>query len=65
MNDNHETISRDEFDRLTREDQFADGPYIEAFGDGYGEPYQPNRTMFGTLKDGREVKSSTGGDCER
>lgn len=51
----YETISIEEFDRLARARQFADGPYISTFGDGYGDPYLESRDVFGTLKDGRKV----------
>ena len=49
------------FDRLAREKQFADGPHISTFGDGPGDPYNPTRRVFGTLKDGRKVESEKGG----
>lgn len=46
-----------EFDQLARTKQFAEGPHISTFGDGYGEPYQPERNVWGKLKDGRNVRS--------
>lgn len=52
-----EQIPIAEFDRLARAKQFADGPFIDSFGDGHGEPYNPYRKVWGTLKDGREVES--------
>jgi len=52
-------LARDEFDRLAREEQFRVGPRMSAFGDGYGEPYQPFRQIWGVLKDGRKVRSDT------
>jgi hypothetical protein len=50
-------IPIEEFDRLARAKEFKDGPYVENFGDGYGEYYCPDRRVFGTLKDGRKVES--------
>jgi hypothetical protein len=43
------------FDQLVAEKGFQDGPYVETFGDGQGEPYNPDRQAWGTLKDGRRV----------
>lgn len=48
-------LSKAEFDRLCDDDQFQLGPYLNSFGDGYGEPYNPNREAGGILKDGRVV----------
>ena len=48
-------LSRGEFDRLCEDGQFSDGPFKSGFGDGHGEPYNPYRQAFGTLKDGRVV----------
>lgn len=55
--DEYERIDIAEFDRLARDKQFADGPHISTFGEGYGEPYDMARRVFGTLKDGRKVES--------
>lgn len=53
-----EEIDIEEFDKLARAKQFDEGPLIDSFGDGYGEPYQPQRTVMGILKDGRRVRST-------
>jgi len=42
-------ISKEEFDKLTKEKQFRDGPYRETFGEGYGEPYNPFKQAYGQL----------------
>jgi hypothetical protein len=54
-----ETLPRADFDRLARAKQFKVGPFISSFGDGPGEPYVPqeHRSVWGVLKDGREVKA--------
>jgi hypothetical protein len=48
-------LPKAEFDALARSRSFAVGPYRDSFGDGPGEPYQPDRQAFGELKDGRCV----------
>ena len=48
-------IAKAEFDALMDSKQFASQPILNTFGDGYGEPYRPNRQAGGTLKDGRVV----------
>ena len=53
-------INNQEFDDYARNRSFSDGPFIESFGDGYGEPYYPNRWIWGTLIDGRKVKAKCG-----
>lgn len=53
----YEQLTIEEFDRLTRAKQFAEGPHISTFGDGHGQPYCPDRNVWGTLKDGRRVCS--------
>lgn len=55
----YNSLPKDEFDELVKSKQFSDGPFLSAFGDGYGEPYNPNRQAFGTLKDGRKVFTET------
>lgn len=55
--DGYETLTIEEFDALTRAGEFADGPYVSTFGDNHGEPYCPNKRVWGTLKDGRKVCS--------
>jgi len=47
------------FTAMAREERWADGPWRDSFGSGYGEPYQPNRDVWGTLADGRKVCSVT------
>lgn len=48
-------LNIEEFNNFCKTDQFGDGPFKDSFGDGYGEPYNPDRQVFGTLKDGRVV----------
>lgn len=55
--DSYEQLEISVFDALARAKEFVDGPWIETFGDGYGEPYNPDRVVYGRLKDGREVRS--------
>lgn len=50
-------VPKEEFDKLCRQRAFSSGPYRDTFGDGYGEPYNPNRFVFGTLKDKRNIKA--------
>lgn len=45
-------IKKEEFDRHCFNNDFSDGPRKDTFGDGPGEPYNPNRQAFGTLKTG-------------
>lgn len=45
------------FDKFCIEKKFRDGPFIESFGDGYGEPYNPKRYVKGVLKSGKKVWS--------
>lgn len=53
----YEAIPIAEFDDLARRKQFREGPFISTLGDGYGEPYQPVRTVRGVLLDGRKVQA--------
>lgn len=55
----HDFITKAEFDALANSSQFADGPHVSVFGNGPGEPYNPNRDLWGTLIDGRKVRSKT------
>lgn len=48
----HRFIEKKEFDDLCKQKVFITGPAIETFGDGYGEPYNPIRQIFGKLPDG-------------
>lgn len=48
-------VSKAAFDAAYDEGHFADPPRMEAFGDGYGEPYRPNRQAWGQLLDGSWV----------
>ena len=48
-------VLRKQFDDWCKADEFQYGPMKETFGDGYGEPYNPHRMVYGTLKDGRKV----------
>ena len=45
-------IRKEDFDSHYYEKNFEDGPHREGFGDGEGEPYNPNRQAFGKLKVG-------------
>lgn len=58
--DGYQLIPRDEFDNLCRQKKFSNGPFMDDFGDGYGDPYMPPsaRSVRGTLKDGRKVKAN-------
>lgn len=53
----YESIPIETFDEAARGGSFEDGPFVSTFGDGYGQPYTPDRTVWGTLKDGRQVRS--------
>ncbi len=44
-----------EFHSHIDSDDFDDGPRKDSFGDGYGEPYNPRRQVFGVLKSGTIV----------
>lgn len=50
-------LTKKAFDELYYAGAFAEGegPHKDNFGSGYGEPYNPDRQAFGTLKDGRIV----------
>ena len=52
-----EPIPIEEFDDAARKGLFESGPHIDRFGDGYGQPYNPNRVVWVTLIDGRRVQS--------
>ena len=51
----YDYIPRAEFDEQAKQGGFRDGPCRDSFGDGYGEPYNPNRQAFGILRNGRAV----------
>jgi hypothetical protein len=53
-----------EFKQRTKDNDFSNGPWIDSFGDGYGEPYNPNRAVWGTLFDGSKVRSRIGMETE-
>lgn len=48
-------VSKATFDAHYRDGDFVGDPMISNFGDGYGEPYNPNREAWGVLKDGTKV----------
>jgi hypothetical protein len=50
-----ELLEKEEFDSSYRKKMFVEGPFRDSFGDGYGEPYNPNRQAFGRLKNGKVV----------
>jgi hypothetical protein len=54
-----EQLTKAYFDGLCEAGSFADGPHVDSFGDGHGEPYNPYRQAFGILKDGRGVYAET------
>jgi len=43
-------VTREEFDSYLGNNDFLEGPFKDSFGDGYGEPYNPDRQAFGKLK---------------
>ena len=45
-------ILKKDFDNHYRKNEFEDGPFKDNFGDDTGEPYMPNRQIFGKLKSG-------------
>lgn len=47
-----EQMAKAEFDTACRAGQFAEGPVVDSFGDGPGEPYNPNRQAWGKLTTG-------------
>jgi len=51
-------IPRSEFDAHFIKKKFADGPFMDSFGDG-NEPYNPNRQGYGRLKSGLIVYCET------
>ena len=53
-------IEHDEFLKHYYAGDFFLQPMQDTFGDGYGEPYNPNRKAWGVLKDGRGVWCTTG-----
>jgi len=50
-----ELLEKKEFDSYYKDKSFIDGPFKEGFGDGDGEPYNPNRQAFGKLKNKKIV----------
>ena len=57
FSESYKLISISEFDDLARKGQFLNGPFVSTFGDGYGEPYNPDRPVWGQLKTGEVVRS--------
>jgi hypothetical protein len=54
----YEYIPIDEFNDMARQPElWSDGPYVETFGSGYGDPYNPHREVRGILKTGRAIRS--------
>jgi hypothetical protein len=51
----HTQISKSAFDAKAKAKDFEIGPFRDSFGDGPGDPYNPNRQAFGTLKTGEVV----------
>jgi hypothetical protein len=52
-----ESVPIEEFDDLARKQQFQLGPFISDFGEGYGEPYTPDKNVWGMLYGGRKIRS--------
>ncbi len=57
-----EWVDKPEFDQMCDDKEWESEPRIDSFGDGYGEPYNPNRAIFGILKEGRRVYTNTKND---
>lgn len=51
--------TKSSFDYLAGRKRFSDGPFLDDFGGGYGEPYIPFRQAFGTLDDGSMIYCET------
>jgi len=60
----HKFIPISEFNDLARARKFKEGPFKDSFGDGYGEPYNPNRAVWGVLEDGTAVRSRIGRETD-
>jgi hypothetical protein len=50
-------VTKEEFDQFLDDQQFSDGPFIDSFGNGHGEPYNPYRQAYGQLKSGEVIFS--------
>ena len=48
-------INKEDFYSVFIKDKFIDGPFLESFGDGYGDVYNPHRQAFGKLDNLRIV----------
>lgn len=46
-------VTKENFDEMVGRGDFSVGPFKDKFGDGPGEPYNPNRQAFGIAKDGK------------
>jgi hypothetical protein len=51
----YERVTKKEFDQFCKDGLVKGDPMVSTFGDDYGEPYNPNREAFATLKNGRRV----------
>lgn len=58
-------LSKAQFDALYEASDFEDGPHVSTYAGGYGEPYNPNREAWGTLKDGRKVWAYVRGEKDK
>lgn len=54
-----EWVPKKVFDEHFKNNDFIEQPATDAFGDGYGDPYNPWRQAYGTLKNGKSIY------CER
>ena len=50
-----ELITKVMFDSLVRDGKFIDGPFMDGFGEGGGEPYYPWGQIYGTVE-GKDCK---------
>lgn len=48
-------VKKEDFDFRTKRNLCSDGPYMDRFGDSYGEPYNPERQAFGKLRNGKII----------
>jgi len=42
-------VTRERFNDFLENDMFIDGPYVEFFGDIWGDPFNPFKQAYGTL----------------
>lgn len=59
VNKEVEWMPKEMFDKRAVDCEFEVGPFKDSFGDGYGDPYNPNRQIWGKLKNGKFVRTET------